>query len=103
MLIVAAFVIATLSMCSIYLAIELKIVRARVGIAENQSSKLKDNLDIVQTRYDNLVASLQVKAHQRPEPKPQKRRARTFSEFRDAQERGTLPMGVKEQHVNPNV
>jgi hypothetical protein len=65
---------------------------------ENQNSKLVGERDSGIERYDELVQQIKTKAGVQPIDKPEKRRiARTFSEFRDADERGVMPRGMKEK------
>lgn len=107
MLILLNALTAAIAIASLYWASraesDKRLLNLRISHLENQSSKLTADLDVAQTRYDNLVASIRAQSKAPVDTVRKVRQARTFAEFRDAAEKGTLPKGVKEKNVNPNV
>lgn len=78
-------------------------LRKTIERGQTQESKLSADVIAANTRYDELVQSIKLKAAQPKEKPPMRRQARTFSEFRDADERGVKPRGMKERPNGNNL
>lgn len=58
----------------------------------------------IQIKYDASVSAKREIVSRPPEPVKMVRQARSFSEFRDAEENGTKPRGMRSvKNVNPNL
>lgn len=72
---------------------DMRELKKTLASERNQSSKLLEERDASNTRYDDLVESIRLRASEVERPKP--RQARNFSEFRDAVEHNVRPRGMK--------
>jgi hypothetical protein len=93
-----AFALITGFLVAVVLAQSAWIVKQQRDLG-NQDSKHAIELATANARYDDLVESIKARANVQPITRgdrgPVRRQARNFSEFRDADERGVLPRGMR--------